>query len=381
MGCTLPTVPGPSSTAFVVIMAILTASTVVGALAAWNRVRGRAVVRLVQRVGLVLVCQVTAVGVVFAAVNHANSFFVDWAELGGAGGTGAVTIQGDGTVAPLPSEGPTRGGDPTPTPPPTGLPPGYTLTDGGTATAHVVGPASGVSGELVVWTPPGYDAHHAGGYPVILALDGYPGQPIDAINGLDLPTAVPAAVAAGQLTASIIVSATTNVDGKNWGCADTPGGPRVGTWLTSDVPALLSRDFAVRPGARWAVLGLSEGASCAVRLALTDPTQFAAAISLSGGNAPDAPALSRTAADRHSNDLRTLADNGVALPVDLLLAATRQDKGTASDATALQQTTGHGVHVDVELLDHGGHNWDVWKKMTPPALAWLGARWPGSGIG
>lgn len=372
-------------------MAIATALAVISVPALWNRVRGHAVLRLLQRVGLVVLCQVTAVGVVFASVNHTNTFFVTWAELWGAAGADVVTIQGDDTARPQSSEGaapgqptllaPTGDADPKSTQSPAGLPAGYTLTDWGAARAQVVGPASGVSGELVVWTPPGYDAHHAGGYPVILALDGYPGQPIDSLSGLDLPTAVPAAVAAGQLTPSIVVSATTNVDGKNWGCADTPGGPQVGTWLTRDVPALLSRDFAVRPGVRWAVLGLSEGGWCAVRLALTDPTQFAAAISLSGGNAPDAPPLRQTAADRHANDLRTLAGHGATPPVDLLLAATRQDAGTASDARALQQTAGPGVHVDLELLDHGGHNWAVWKQMTPPALAWLGARWPGSGVG
>jgi enterochelin esterase-like enzyme len=372
-------------------MTIFTAMAVISVPALWDRVRGHTFVRLSQRVGLVLICQVMAVGVVFASVNHANSFFVTWGELGGAAGADVVTIQGDDPTRPQSSEAaapgkptlasPTGDADPRSTRSPAGLPAGYTLTDGGAARAQVVGPASGVSGELVVWTPPGYDAHHAGGYPVILALDGYPGQPIDSFNGLDLPTAVPAAIAAGQLTASIIVSATTNVDGKNWGCADTSGGPQVGTWLTHDVPALLSRDFAVRPGVRWAVLGLSEGGWCAVRLALTDPTQFAAAIGLSGGNAPDAPPLRRTAADRHANDLRTLAGNGATPPVDLLLAATRSDAGMASDARALQQAAGNGVHVDLELLDSGGHNFAVWKQMTPPALAWLGARWPGSGVG
>jgi enterochelin esterase-like enzyme len=372
-------------------MAVFTTLAVISVPALWNRVRGHAVLRLLQRVGLVLICQVTAVGLVFASVNHANTFFVTWAELRGAAGTRVVTIQGDDTARPQASEGaapaqptlpaPTGHADPKSTRSPARLPAGYTLTNGGAARTQVVGPASGVSGELDVWTPPGYDAHHAGGYPVILALDGYPGQPIDSLNGLDLFTAVPAAIEAGHLTASIVVSATTNVDGKNWGCADTPGGPHVGTWLTRDVPALLSRDFAVRPGARWAVLGMSEGGWCAVRLALTDPTQFAAAISLSGGNAPDAPPLLHTAADRHANDLRTLAANGTAPPVDLLLAATRQDPGTASDARALQQKAGPGVHVDLELLDHGGHNWDVWKQMTPAALTWLGARWPGSGVG
>lgn len=372
-------------------MTVVTALSVISVLVLWNRVRGHAVLRLVQRVALILLCQVTAVGVALAAVNHANVFFVTWAELGGAAGTGTVTIQGDGPSRPQAGDGAAPGPSTTPAPTgatdprtnqsPAGLPAGYTPTLGGAVQAQVVGPVSGVSGELDVWTPPGYDAHHAGGYPVILALDGYPGQPIDSINGLDLPTAMSAAIAAGQLAPSIVVSATTNVDGKNWGCADTPGGPQVGTWLTRDVPALLARDFAVRPGARWAVLGLSEGGSCAARLALTDPTQFAAAISLSGSNAPDAPPLRRTAADRHANDLRTLAGHGATPAVDLLLAASLQDTSTGPDAKALQKAVGAGVHVDLEMLDHGGHNWAVWKQMTPPALVWLGARWPAAAAG
>lgn len=379
--------PGPSSSVFVVIMAVVTVLAVISALVLWNKVRGHSVLRVSQRVALVVLCQLTAVGLALAAVNHANVFFVTWAELGGAAGTGTVTIQGDGHSRPHAGDGaaPGRSTPPMPPvgagagstqPPPAGPPAGYVPTAGGAMQAQFVGPVSGVSGDLVVWTPPGYDAHHAGGYPVILALDGYPGQPIDSINGLDLPTAIPAAIAAGQLAPSIVVSATTNVDGKNWGCADAPGGPQVGTWLTRDVPALLSRDFAVQSGARWAVLGLSEGGWCAARLALTDPTQFAAAISLSGGNAPDAPHLRHTAADRHANDLRTLAGNGATPPVDLLLAASHQDPGMEPDARALQQAAGPGVHVDLELLDHGGHNWEVWKQMTPPALTWLGARWP-----
>ena len=65
-------------------------------------------------------------------------------------------------------------------------------------------------------------------------------------------------------------------------------------------------------------------------LALTDPTQFAAAISLSGGDAPDAPALRHTVAERHANDLRTLAGGGATAPVDLLLAATRRGDATTA---------------------------------------------------
>jgi enterochelin esterase-like enzyme len=385
---TLPDVLEPSSRAFVVVMAAVTVAAVIGALALWNRVRGHAVLRVLQRVGLVLVCQTTAVGVVFAAVNHANGFFLTWPELWGATGPVAVVIEGDDPAggqspdagAPTPPE-PTGSPGPAKTPSSAAPPAGYTLGDGGVARTTIVGSASGVSGELDVWTPAGYDPHHPGGYPVLLVVPGFPGEPAPAVAALGLPTALPAAVAAGRLTASIVVAATTNVDGQNWGCADTPGGPKVGTWLTRDVPALVSRDFAVRAGARWAVLGLSEGAMCAVRLTLTDPAQFADAISLSGSAAPDAPGLSGTAADRHANDLRTLAAKGTSPAVDLLLAGSRQDPGTVPDAEAVQQAAGPGVHVDLELLDRGGHNWGVWQRMVPPALAWLGAHWPGAGPG
>ena len=118
---------------------------------------------------------------------------------------------------------------------------------------------------------------------MILLVTVTPGQPTDPLVNVDLT-----ALGSATSTGSIIISATTNVDGQNWGCADSKNGPLVGTWLTHDIPQLQARDFAVRHQSRWAALGISEGAMCAVRLALTSPSQFAAAISLSGNNAPDA---------------------------------------------------------------------------------------------
>ena len=381
---------GPSSGAFVALMVGATVAAAAGALVLWNRVRGHGVLRMAQRLGLLLACQAAAVGLVFAAVNHANGFFVTWPEMWGAAGPAPVVIESAPSVpGPHPGHRPDGSTSPRPTSSPgltppsssAGVPVGYTLGEGGVARTQLAGPVSGVVGELNVWLPPGYDPQHPGGYPVLLVVPGFPGEPVPSVEGLGLPTAVPEAVAAGHLTPSIMVSATVNVGGKNWGCADTAGGPSVATWLTRDVPTQVAHDFAVRPGARWAVLGLSEGAMCAVRLTLTAPAQFGAAIALSGSNAPDAPGLTRTAGDRHANDLRTLAAKGASPAVDLLLAGSHQDPGTVPDAKALQRAAGSGVHVDLELIDRGGHNWGVWRRMTPPALTWLGARWPGPGAG
>lgn len=58
-------------------------------------------------------------------------------------------------------------------------------------------------------------------------------------------------------------------------CVDTPTA-KVETYLTRDVPRVVSRLFGTRPpGPAWAVAGLSEGGSCAVMLALRHPTVFA----------------------------------------------------------------------------------------------------------
>lgn len=357
--------PGPASTSFVVAMALASLVSVLGTLTLWTRAPHRTALRWLARLGLVLLCQSTAVLLAFAVANHAGGYFLTWSEV--AAGTGFTGAPGgptsDGAAARLLP----TGGAPGPHP----VPAGYVLDAYGLAHAHLVGPTSRVSGDLYVRTPPGYDPHRRGGYPVILVLNGYPGRPTDPFTKLNL-----AALGSMRTTPSILVSATTNVDGQNWGCADTRNGPQVATWLTRDVPALVSRSFAVRGGARWAVLGISEGAMCAVRLTLTAPAQFAVAISLSGNNAPDAPALSSNPSDRRANDLRTLAAKGVTPGVDLFLAASQEDGTSAADAWALRHAAGRGVGVDLHLVPHGGHNWQVWNQMVAAAVDWLSRKWP-----
>ena len=354
-------VPGPASTPFIVAMVLASIGSVLGTLALWTRAPERTTVRWLARLGLVLLCQSTAVVLAFAVANHAGGYFLTWSEV--AASTGLTGAPGNSSAARLTPTAGVVGGHP--------VPAGYVLDGHGLAHAHLVGPTSRVSGDLYVRTPPGYDPHRPGGYPVVLVLNGYPGRPTDPLTKLDL-----AALGSMRTTPSILVSATTNVDGQNWGCADTRNGPHVATWLTHDVPALLSRDFAVRAGARWAVLGISEGAMCAVRLTLTAPAQFAAAISLSGNNAPDAPALSSNPTDLRANDLRSLAAKGVTPGVDLFVAATQEDGTTAADASALRRAAGRGVHVDLHLVPHGGHNWQVWNQMVAAAADWLSHTWP-----
>jgi enterochelin esterase-like enzyme len=210
--------------------------------------------------------------------------------------------------------------------------------------------------------------------PVILVLPGVPGDAGSVMTLMNLPTTMTALIQSGAAKPAILVSADTSIGGKNWDCADVPGGAAVTTWLSQDVRSLIESHFHVLGAAhRWTALGLSSGGNCAVRLALTRPASFAAAASLSGSDAPESRALTGSSASIQANDLRTLAAAGASPPVSLLLAASREDPGTVADATSLQSAaTSHGIKADLEVISHGGHTWTTWQRMAGPALTWLG---------
>ena len=353
----------PASSAFEATALAAGILSIVAALAIWDRVRGRAWLKVVQRVGLVALCQLLAVAGAFAVVNQQNSFYLTWSELAGAANLGTVTIQDAPPASP--------GGATTVKSTPSANAGPFAPAADGMLEATVTGPRSGVTGQILVWTPPGYSPSGPP-LPVLLSLNGYPGNPIDAINGLGLPTAVPHLIASGALPPMIVVAASTNIGGKDWGCADTPGGPRVDTWLTRDVRELIQANFRVLEQSRWSVLGLSAGGTCAVRLTLLHSDAFGAAVGIAGSNAPDSPALTVDRATARANNLLTLVAAGAPRDVTLLLAVSRQDPGTLREAQALQKAVGPHVTADIEAIASGGHNWAVWAAMTPPALTWLG---------
>ena len=374
----------PDSIAVVISAAVLLVGATAATVLLWNRLHGARVLRVAQRVGLLLLCQVLAVVTAAAMTNHVNQFFTSWTDLAGglapADAADTAPLQDprhDPRQDPLPGHRASSKPGETPAHAEPGLPEGFVRSDGGFAKGHVTGTASGVDGEVVVALPPGWDPHRHERYRVILGLAGYPGNPIDAIIGLHLASEVASRTEAGSLPPTIVVAATTNVGGKNWDCADVAGGPQVATWLSRDVRELMVREFGADPTARWTVVGLSSGGYCAARLLLTEPGRFGTAISMSGNNVPDAPALSASAADRKAGDLRTLAAGGATPPVNLLLTATAQDGATVKDADALKAAAPAGVSVDIQVLPKGGHNWSVWGQMATPAFDWLVTHQPG----
>ncbi|SEN52990.1 alpha/beta hydrolase [Actinacidiphila rubida] len=342
---------GLTSIWFAVVLIVVTVGAVAAAVALWSRVRGPRALRVASRIGMIVLCQVTAVVVVMVAINNQYGFYASWDDLLGDANSGGR---------------PTA----TPTASPTPAVPDYVVKftpySQGFEGATVRGWASGTKGDVIVWLPPQYTkkefAHTR--FPVIEVLHGIPGTPHSFLRGMRLGQILEDQISAGRAEPAILVLPTITPDRVNTGCADVPGKSRVATWLTKDVVRTVNRNFRTLPAPRgWAVMGISTGGYCAARLALEHPDTFAAGAAL----APDNPA------DGVRSPL-WLAHN-TRPDVQLLVESSLQDPESppkfADWITAAVQPP---ATVTTMRIADGGHNWKTWGRMFPDAFTWVSGR-------
>ena len=342
---------GLTSRWFAWLLVAVAVAAVAGAVLLWPRVRGPRPVRTAARVGMIALCQLTAILVVMVTANNQYGFYASWDDLlGSANSGGHSAARPTATVAPAV--------------------PDYRVTfsrySEGFRRATVRGWHSGTRGDVIVWLPPQYAlpefAHTR--FPVIEVLHGIPGTPHSFLRGMRLGRIMQQQIAEGRAEPSILVLPTITPDRVNTGCADVPGRSRVGTWLSDDVERTIADNFRTLPVPRgWAVMGISTGGYCAARLALDYPHRFAAAAAL----APDDPGQGVRSplwlARNTRPDVQLLVDSSAQDPespprfADLITAAVRPP----ATVTTLR-------------MANGGHNWKTWGRMFPDALTWLGAR-------
>ncbi|WP_146149422.1 alpha/beta hydrolase [Kineococcus rhizosphaerae] len=150
------------------------------------------------------------------------------------------------------------------------------------------GATSGVSMKVWVWTPPQYDdpryAHTE--FPVLFLYPGGDGATYN--NWTDRSYSAQEVVDQGSRDGSVLpfvfvmpeMQVSKDVDTE---CTDLPGQPAVGTFLDTDVPAMVQHDFRVLPpGKGWGTAGASSGAYCAAAIALRHPGEYGAVVSIAG---------------------------------------------------------------------------------------------------
>jgi enterochelin esterase-like enzyme len=343
---------GLTSRWFSILLFAVAVAAVVGAVLLWPRVRGPRPVRVAARVGMILLCQATAIFVVMVTVNNQYGFYASWDDLLGNANSGG----GKATAGPSATPTPTK--------------PDYRVKfasySQGFQRASVRGWKSSTKGDVIVWTPPQYSkkefAHTR--FPVIEVLHGIPGTPHSFLRGMRLGQIMQDEITEGRAEPAILVLPTITPDRVNTGCADVPGKSRVATWLTDDVPQTISHNFRTLPAPQgWAVMGISTGGYCAARLALEYPHQFTAGAAL----APDNPSqgvrspvwLART----------THPD------VQLLVESSPQDpESPPKFADWIAAVAKSPTVVTKTQIPNGGHNWNTWGRMFPTAFTWVSAR-------
>ncbi|OKL53885.1 hypothetical protein BSZ39_06990 [Bowdeniella nasicola] len=326
------------------------------------RARGGAVLRSVQRVLAVLVSCILAVTTGGMFVNLHFEFFEKPSE---AAEYFAAFVP-KGAPTPVKAE-PVKESDPA-------TKVDFTDSDEeGIKQAKFKGEKSGITEEVRVWTPKGYDPSK-GPYNVIYLLPGNPGRASAIQTAIGVQKWVQEAIDAGTIPPSIVVSTSMNIGGQPTDCADFKGRPKVESWIVNDVPNVIRANYAVSKNKDdWTIMGVSAGAYCSARLAIKHPDVFGAEVWFHGYNTPIDGGLAGNPAVRDANKLtELLADKSRKLPVRLLLIGSKDDPGTIEDARDIEKKAQPGDTVTVLPYQKGGHGWKNWYKQMPAALKWIG---------
>jgi enterochelin esterase-like enzyme len=344
---------------------LLAIAAPIGCLLLWNRLRGPDVLRYAGRLGLIAVCQVTALLLAGLLVNHSFQLYASWNDLLGSNAVGGEVQSADAGGTPV-------GGRLAPHPVVNKIKFGYT-SDSQSYSATFTGQASGVRALVRVWLPPEYthSAYANARFPVIELFPGYPGTPSTWFNAMQAGKKLREAMRRGEAKPYILVAPTITVQpGRDTECTDIPKGPKVATWLTKDIRQAMTENFRALPGAdSWATMGYSTGGYCAAKLAEQYPTMFRAGVSLAGYFAPSSPDITRDPELAKANNAVDLLSTRP--PISLLLAGTGQDADTASLITVMTKAARPPTQVFTYVVPTGGHNVQVWQQMLPKSYEWI----------
>ncbi|MGW4913708.1 alpha/beta hydrolase [Streptomyces sp. NPDC004270] len=364
-----------TGTPFLYTTIVLSLVALILPLVLWSRMRGPKAVRTVARVLMLLFAQATAVTLIFVVVNNQNDLYDNWADLLGTGDhvQQAANLGQDGTggiaLKRLPKVRQTF----------TAAEGAAMHAAGGVRVTQLKGRVSGVNAEVYVWLPPQYDepGYRNHRFPVVELLPGYPGSAKAWFGSLKVHEQLLPLMRSGRVAPFILVAPRTNLlAGVDTGCANIPGTVNADSWLSIDVPRMVTDNFrAAAAPANWAVAGYSAGAHCAVKLAVAHPDRYRAAISLSGYNDPIGERNSLAAQSvtlRERNNPYLLLRKAAAPPrIALYLSGESGDgyqAGVALEQLAKAPTT---VHVVFLPRSAGGHNMALWRPQVPAVFEWL----------
>ncbi|MFI9720263.1 alpha/beta hydrolase [Streptomyces sp. NPDC052396] len=248
-----------------------------------------------------------------------------------------------------------------------------TVPEDGTkiAVTTLEGKKSGFTGKVWVWVPKEYkDPKYANsGFPVMIALPGGAGYPINYWMGTDLK--LEASISKwhdeGKSLPFILAMPVLNPHPDNGiynDASDIPGQPKMGTWLTEDVPDLIKANFrTIRSRDGWAMMGSSTGGFASLKSALQKPEKFKAIIASGPDIAPDSPLWNGHETEKAANNPNLLAPKLIKKGgPDVYLAFQVGTKGSDAQAKPkieqfLNKFGNKGpIHTKYSVIQGGEHN-------------------------
>ncbi|MFD0572883.1 alpha/beta hydrolase [Kitasatospora gansuensis] len=184
----------------------------------------------------------------------------------------------------------------------------------------LAGPKSGVSANVWVWLPPQYnDPKYARfGFPVLTLYAGGQSNGYNTWTDNQLPIQeIDAQLVQEQKAHPFImimpVQNLTADEHRSLDCSDIPGQPKMGTWLSQDVPDFVRANFRTLKGpASWGLMGASSGADCSAKLAMQHPDLYRAAVPIDGGFKADSLLWKGHKAEQDANSPDKLISTGKA---------------------------------------------------------------------
>jgi len=247
------------------------------------------------------------------------------------------------------------------------------------------GEKSGFTGKVWVWAPKQYfDPKYAdSGFPVLIALPGGLGYPTNYWMGTDLKlqSSIARWSEEGKSLPFIVVMPVLNPNDKAYyDGSDIPGQPRMGTWLTEDVPDFVRanfRTFRSRDG--WAFMGSSSGGFVGLKSVLQKPDRFKAVIASGPDLVPDSPLWKGHEKERRANDPERLAKALGAKPdtsanqVYLAFQMGTKETWMAPRLNAFIKSCTKGpVKSRLQIIPDGGHNAKSYVRgMDMGSIAWI----------
>ncbi|WP_327070782.1 alpha/beta hydrolase [Kitasatospora sp. NBC_01302] len=242
----------------------------------------------------------------------------------------------------------------------------------------LAGRKSGVSGQVWVWLPPQYDdpKYAKFGFPVLTLFGGGRGDGYNtwADNQLPIQEIDAQLVQEQKAHPFIMIMPVQNLTGdehRSLDCSDIPGQPKMGTWLSQDVPDFVRANFRTLKGRdSWGLMGAASGADCSAKLALQHPDIYEAAVPIDGYFTSVSTLWTGHQAEQDANSPDKLISTSKA---DVKMLATASG-GSAYEVKLVKGWVAKAAaptEVDYYEQPGGEHRITDFEKLIPMSLEWL----------